>query len=132
MLRQYDIPDLKLLACENFYADSIRLLTIHRDLTETSVNKADKAWFAAVSHIYENSNPTEKGLRASVVKVWQALSVALKTMIGKKPWIDLVAKFPELGVDMIMELDYKGECQTPALGLFPPARRVRRAAHGPE
>ena len=123
---QYDIPDLKLLACEKFCADSVKLFnpsrfapvpqphptlraSINVDTEQDLLANAKEAWFKAVDHIYENSNPTEKGLRASVVKVWQSVAPGVKTKIGKKPWEELVAKFPKLGVEMIMELNYRGE-----------------------
>ncbi|USW58092.1 Putative BTB/POZ domain-containing protein [Septoria linicola] len=100
---KYDIPDLKVLACKYFERDCPKFDRDQYYGRKGSISTADETvWFAAVQYIYENSNPTEPGLRASVVKIWTALPADIKKQLEKKKWLGLIEKFPDLGVDMIM------------------------------
>jgi hypothetical protein len=58
------------------------------------------AWFAAVDYIYANSNPVEKGLRASVVRIWDGFGPEVRDQFGKERWEALIVRYPQLGVDM--------------------------------
>lgn len=109
---QYDIPDLKVLACEKFERECPKL-TYHLyggTVAATTISAANKVvWFAVVGYIYENSNPTESGLRASIVKIWTAFPAAVKAQFEKKKWLDLIEQYPDLGADMITGVGAEAE-----------------------
>lgn len=103
---QYDVPDLKLLACKNFERECNNLYhSVYSGAAASTISAAKtKVWFAIVEYVYENSNPTEPGLRASVVKIWTALSMGMKLGFERKKWLALIKKFPEVGVDIVMDV----------------------------
>ncbi|KAF2168998.1 hypothetical protein M409DRAFT_21009 [Zasmidium cellare ATCC 36951] len=122
---KYDIVGLKRLAKAKFEASAICMLNYgigkrseldimyveddgDSELGESGqLRPYEKAFLDLIPYVYENTAPNEMGLRDSIVKAWGAASEGTKIFMPRQKWAELLEKYPELGVDMVMGLGGK-------------------------
>lgn len=96
---KYDISSLKTRAKKGFEQQSeVASMSMER----SHLTAIHKRLLDVVSYIYTHTGPHEMGLRQSIVKLWTRPAKYLKA--GKKQWLELAIKYPELGADMISGL----------------------------
>lgn len=122
---KYDVAGLKRLDKAKFEESAICMLNYGigkrseldimyvEDDDDSELGESDQlrpyenAFLNVIPYVYENTAPNEMGLRDSIVKALGAASEGTKIFMPRQKWAELLEKYPELSVDMVMGLGGK-------------------------
>lgn len=68
-----------------------------------------QSFLHVISYVYKHANPTELGLRQSIIYVWSGLSEEVKFLAAIEILMELMKEHPEVGGDLIMGLGGGGK-----------------------